>query len=94
MNQIERRLRDFINNAFFYSDEDIPSDVALIPSGKVDSTGFLEIVVWVEDTFGFAVPDADVTEANWGGINRMVAYIERRLAERGEPRTKAEVNEW
>ena len=89
MDPIERTLRDYINSTFFYEDGDYRSDVGLIPQGKVDSTGFLEIVTFVEDRFGFAVvvpkhglrtPDADLTEENWGGVDATVAYIKRRIA--------------
>lgn len=82
MDPIERALRDFINDQFFVRDEDVPSELGLIPAGVVDSTGFLEVIAWVEDTHGFQVPDADIIEPIWGGIDKIVAYIKRRLAEK------------
>lgn len=78
-NDIRTFIRQFVIDSF-RGDKPLPNDVALIPSGIVDSTGFLEIVTFVEDTFGFKVGDEDITEANWGSIDRMVAYVERRLA--------------
>jgi acyl carrier protein len=47
----------------------------------VDSTGVLEIIGFLEQTFGITVQDEEMVPANLDSIARMKAYVERKLAE-------------
>ncbi len=49
----------------------------LIESGVVDSLGLLNIVDFIETTFGLTVSDADVVSENFGSIDAIAAYILR-----------------
>ena len=52
-------------------------DESLLEEGVVDSTGVLELVVFVEETFGFKVPDDEVVPDNFDSINNLSAFIQR-----------------
>ena len=43
--------------------------------GVIDSTGVLEVVSWIEDTFAVTVPDADILPDNLDSIARIVCYV-------------------
>jgi acyl carrier protein len=45
--------------------------------GVVDSTGVMELTVWVENTFGFSVEIDDITPENFGTIQRLADWIRR-----------------
>ena len=45
--------------------------------GLVDSTGVVELTVWIENTFGFSVEIDDITPENFGTIRRLSDWIRR-----------------
>jgi acyl carrier protein len=46
----------------------------------VDSTAVMEIVVWIEGKFGFDVEIDDITPDNFGSVEKLASYIEKRKA--------------
>jgi acyl carrier protein len=68
------------NFLFDGDEEDFSDDASLVESGVVDQTGILEIVLFVEETYGIEVSDADLTPDNFDTVNNIVAYVMRRLA--------------
>ena len=78
--EIEAQVRKYILENFMYSDDQsrLTSELSLIDNGIVDSTGVLELVGFIEETFGFKVDDADLVPDNFDSLAKMTAYIERR----------------
>ena len=72
--QIDALLRGFITENFFVED-DLADAESLTSAGVIDSTGVLEVVTWIEDTFGVVVPDADILPENLDSIGSIVAYV-------------------
>jgi acyl carrier protein len=46
----------------------------------IDSTGFLELVTYLEETFGFVVADEEMVPENLDNLNAIAAYVARKLA--------------
>jgi acyl carrier protein len=46
----------------------------------VDSTGFLELVSFIEETYGFSVTDDDMVPENLDSLDNIDAYVRRQLA--------------
>ena len=78
------RVREFVTRNFFVSDAARLTDAAsLLDLGVVDSTGVLEIIGFVESTFGLYVEDDEIVPANLDSIERIAAYVDRKLAAGG-----------
>jgi len=45
----------------------------------VDSTGFLELVSFIEETYGFAVDDDEMVPENLDSLDNIDAYVRRKL---------------
>ncbi len=45
----------------------------------VDSTGFLELVTFLEETYGFAVLDEEMVPENLDSLNNIDAYVQRKM---------------
>jgi len=52
-------------------DENIPA------SGVLDSAAIMELILWIENEYGLEIPQEDLTVANLGTINAVVAYLNR-----------------
>ena len=54
---------------------EIEPDTNLI--GLLDSTGVVELTVWIESQFGFSVEIDDITPENFGTIRNLSHWIRR-----------------
>jgi acyl carrier protein len=53
------------------------TDQPLISSGVIDSFALVELSVFIEEEFGVAVPDPDMTAANFDTVELAVATVGR-----------------
>ena len=51
------------------------------PRGSIDSLGFVELVEEVQARYAIDVKDIEITEENFGSIDAIVRYVERKRAE-------------
>lgn len=79
---IEKRIRQYIADNFLFSDDgyQLSDDASFLEEGIVDSTGVLELVMLVEDTFGVTVEDEEIVPDNFDSVGRLAAYISRKIA--------------
>jgi acyl carrier protein len=54
---------------------ELQADTSLV--GIVDSTGLLELAMWVENTFGFSVEIDEITPEDFGTVQRLADWIRR-----------------
>lgn len=82
MSSIKDQVRQYIvDNFIMGSDEQPFSDAdSLLELHIVDSTGFLELIVFIEDTFGIQVADEDMVPENLDGLNAIETYVNRKKA--------------
>ena len=53
-------------------------DEALFSSGTLDSLGTLRLITFIEEQFGIQVGDGEVGEENFGTLNRLAAFVDRK----------------
>lgn len=77
------QIRAFVAQNFLFTDDVSAVDPAasLIGSGVIDSTGILELVAFLEETFGVEVLDDELVPDNLDSIERLATYTQRKLAE-------------
>jgi acyl carrier protein len=80
---IEQEIRTFlIENFLFGRSEALNDDVPLL-GNVIDSTGVIELVVFVQERFTIAVDDEEVTTDNLGSVKNVVAFVEKKLRNKG-----------
>lgn len=75
-------MENFLFNAEGSSLDD---DESFLESGIIDSTGILEVVAWIEDTYGIKVADTDLVPENFDSVQRLAAYLHRNAESQGSP---------
>ena len=78
MTDVATTLRTFIQDTFFV-DSFADSD-SFLKNRLVDSTGMMELVVFVEGQYGFRAADTELVPANLDSIDNLVAYVARKCA--------------
>ena len=78
---IENIIKEYVAKDLLFSDNgfEYSNDDSFLEEGIIDSTGVLELVLFVEEEFGIAVEDQDVTRENFDSINELANYIRQRL---------------
>ena len=80
---IERTVRDFLRTSFYLPrDRELPGAASLLESGIVDSTGVLELIGFLEKTFGIRVADDEILPENLDSVDRITSFVDRKLHER------------
>jgi acyl carrier protein len=77
---IEQEIRKFLTETFLFGRSEALSDDAPLLGNVIDSTGVIELIVFVQERFTIAVDDEEVTTDNLGSIKNVVAFIEKKLA--------------
>lgn len=75
-------IRQYIlGNLLFTEDESALQDNdSFIDSGIIDSTGVLEIILFIEETFGIKVNDAEMLPTNLDSVDNLAAFVKRKQA--------------
>jgi len=79
---IEEQIRQFIAENFLFSGDSyqLSADASFLEEGIVDSTGVLELVMFVEEAFSITVRDEEIVPENFDSISRLTAYVHRKVA--------------
>ena len=74
-------IRNFIIDQFLFGDESqLSDDVSFLESGIIDSTGILELVTFLEETYSIKVEDTEMLPENFDSVNNVAEFIERKVA--------------
>jgi len=78
---IEQDLRKFVKENFLIGQdgEVLGSDTSFLEKGIIDSTGVLELVSFIEQTYRIKVADQDLVPENLDSINQLVRFIGGKL---------------
>ncbi len=79
---IRAQIREFITDNFMMGQETdlLPDSGSLLEMGVLDSIGVLELVAYIEETYGVAIADNELVPDNLDSVDRLVAFIERKVA--------------
>jgi acyl carrier protein len=79
---VKGQLRAFVERTFLYlhPDVELEDDADLLTLGVIDSLGFVELVEEVQSRFGIEVSDHEITEENFGSIDGIARFVDRKAA--------------
>jgi acyl carrier protein len=79
---VKKQLLAFIEESFLYLKPDLELSTSddLVALGVIDSLGFVELVEEVQSLYGVTVSDVEITEQNFGSIDAIAGFVERKQA--------------
>jgi acyl carrier protein len=73
-------VRAFIADNFLFGREGVSDNESLLEAGIIDSTGILELVMFLERTYGIQISDAELVPENLDSLNNISRYIRSKQA--------------
>jgi len=74
------QIRNYIlENFLFTTDSDtFLNDASLLDQGLIDSTGILELVYFVEETFGIKIADKEMVPENFDSVDNIARFVQQK----------------
>ncbi len=81
MMKYEQEIRQFIADKFLFGDGGkLNSQESLLETGILNSTGVLELVLYLEKQFKIKVNDDELTAENLDTISAICAFLNRKIS--------------
>ena len=74
---MESELRSFLAENFLLGEDSrgLPGSASLIEAGIIDSTGVLELVGFLEETYDIQIAEAELVPENLDSIDNIVTFV-------------------
>jgi len=78
---VAQKVHDYLVESFMLGHGNgLEASQSLLESGMIDSTGVMELVMFLEKTFEIQVADEDLVPENLDTINSIVQFVQRKTA--------------
>ncbi|MEE4256687.1 MAG: acyl carrier protein [Bacteroidales bacterium] len=77
--EIKERVRSYIHEKVHAEKDKVKDDSMIFTEGFIDSMGFMDLVVFLEQEFSMRTVDADLLEENFESINAISDFVLRKL---------------
>ncbi len=77
---MKEKIRNFIAETTFVDSSTIKDETLIFDEGIFDSMGLLGLINFLESEFGVVTDDTELQEENFGSVERIAAFIDRKVA--------------
>jgi acyl carrier protein len=80
MEAIEKEIRNFVIENFLFGQggDQLFNEDSFLEKGIIDSTGVLELIAFLEETYQINIADEELVPENLDSVQRVVNFIERK----------------
>jgi acyl carrier protein len=76
---IKEQVRTFVRSNFYVPDGvPLSDESSLLEQGIIDSTGVLELVGFIEESFGIAIEDSEMVPQNLDSVAAIAGFVPRK----------------
>ena len=78
---IQKEVREYITENFLLdeNEEELADDESFLDSGLIDSTGILEVVMFLEEHYEISVEDEEMVPENLDSIEKIATFVGSKL---------------
>lgn len=70
-----------IENFLFGDGNNLNKNTSFLQSGIIDSTGILELITFLEESFSIAIQDSELVPENLDSLNNIEKFLKYKLKE-------------
>ena len=76
---VRTRVREYVLENFLFTDDPsaLDDDTSFLEAGFIDSTGIMELILFLEDEFEIKVKDDEMKPENLDSITALVGFVDR-----------------
>lgn len=79
MKNTKESIRNFIIDNFLFGDGgDLKDSTSFLEEGIIDSTGVLELVSFLEETFSISIDDEELVPENLDTIDNVTSFVDSK----------------
>jgi len=82
MNQIDIVKEFIIENFLFGEEEQLKRETDFFDKGIIDSTGVIELVSFMEETFNISVDDEELIPQNLSSLKNIDSFLQKKLSQK------------
>jgi acyl carrier protein len=77
---LQQEIKHFILQNFLFTDDEaaLSNSESLMDKGVVDSTGVLELIMYLEERYTIKVKDEEMLPSNLDSVDTIAAFVERK----------------
>ena len=76
-------IRNYIIENFLFGDaSQLEEDTSFIESGIIDSTGILELITFIEETYDIRIEDEELVPENLDSLKDVIRFVEKKIADK------------
>ena len=73
-------IREYVIEDFLFGDDSgLEADTSFLESGIIDSTGILELIQFIEETYDIRIEDEELIPENLDSLKNVVQFLERKI---------------
>jgi acyl carrier protein len=73
-------VREFVVENFLFGEgESLKDDTSFMEAGIIDSTGVLELIMFLEETYGIKIEDDELVPENFDNLQNVARYLGKKL---------------
>ena len=73
------KIREYVVDNFLFGDgEQLKDDTFFMENGIIDSTGILELITFLEETYEFKIEDDELVPENLDSLNNVSAFVDKK----------------
>lgn len=80
---IGQKVKSFIQENFIFNSKELDPEESLLGSGTIDSTGILEVISFLEQTYGIHFEDKELVAQNFDSIAKIQSFMMHKLGDAG-----------
>ena len=79
MIDVQQEIHNYIVDKILFDDsERIGEDLSFQESGILDSTGFLELITFIEERFGIEISDWELIPENFDTLRKISSFVKNK----------------
>lgn len=77
---VETQIKNYILENFLFTDDGAALDVhdSFMAQGLIDSTGILEVIVYLEEQYGIKVEDEEMIPENLDSVANLAEFVAKK----------------
>ena len=78
--EIGTRISKFISKTFLFDvEKKVDEKASLLDTGVIDSTGVLELISFIETSYGIKFADEDLVADNFDSVEKITRFVSQKL---------------